>query len=70
MVELAMEIGSAVVVGRTVDKLPGAVPEWVASTFAISSCTKVCKTSWLKEPPPEPVGAVELEPVAEEPELP
>ena len=66
-----MEIGSTAVVGRAVDKLLGAVPEWVASTLAISSCTKMCKTSWSKEPPPpEPVGAVELEPVAEKPELP
>ena len=60
-----MEIGPAAVV---VDSPSGAVPEWVASALAISSCTKVRKASWSKEPPPELVGVVE--PEAEGPELP
>ena len=53
--ELAIEIGPAAVV---VDNPPGAVPKWVASASAISSCTKVRKASRFKEPPPELVGVV------------
>ena len=60
-----MEIGPAAVI---VDDPPGAIPEWVASALAISSCTKMHKKSRSKEPPPETAGGVE--PEAEGPELP
>lgn len=50
---------------RTSCLAAGAILEWVASTLAISSCTRVRKASWSIVPLlPKPEGVVELAPIS------